>query len=148
MWPLFTHSKLQPITTPEQVDNLKKKQAETRKQHIGGLLVAEAAIHLGCEVCWEWSRRCQAWKWEPMEPMDKFRNKHRTQTAIIAGTRRLLGKEWRVECTNHQLAKAIHSPSVACFCVHQGINMPLARETLHVARPFTPPRWFTTWLIR
>ena len=105
--------------TPEQVESLKQKQRDARKQHVGGLIVADAACHLGCDVVWEWSRRCRAWKWEPM---DKWRNKHQTQTAIIAGcrvnlknhkTQKLLGKEWRLECTNHQLASIIHSP---CQC--------------------------------
>ena len=104
---------------PEQIETLKRKQNEARKQHIGGLVIADAARHLGCDVVWEWSRRCRAWKWEPM---DKWRNRHQTQTAIIAGcqvnlknpkTQKLLGKEWRLECTNHQLASAIHAP---CQC--------------------------------
>lgn len=69
------------------------------------------------------------WKWEPM---DRWRNKFQTQTAIMSAcqvdfrdpkaqiflgnpkAQIFLGKEWRIECTNHTLAEKIHS---VCNCV-------------------------------
>ena len=56
--------------TPQQKEDLKRKQDHARRQHIGGLVAAEAAVRLGCVVVWEWSRRCRAWKWEPIEGGD------------------------------------------------------------------------------
>ena len=112
-----------------QRQELLRKQTEARKQHVGGLIVAYMAQKLGCVVCWEWSRRCRAWKWELM---DEWRNKCQTTTAIIAGCRvnlidpksnKPLGKEWRVESTNRRLAELIHSP---CSC--QGHNVHAACE--------------------
>lgn len=115
--------------TEAQRQELLRKQTEARKQHVGGLIVAYMAQKLGCVVCWEWSRRCRAWKWELM---DEWRNKCQTTTAIIAGCRvnlidpksnKPLGKEWRVESTNRRLAELIHSP---CSC--QGHNVHAACE--------------------
>ena len=115
--------------TEAQRQELLRKQTEARKQHVGGLIVAYMAQKLGCVVCWEWSRRCRAWKWELM---DEWRNKCQTTTAIIAGCRvnlidpksnKPLGKEWRVESTTPRLAELIHSP---CSC--QGHNVHAACE--------------------
>lgn len=106
--------------TEEQRQALLQKQREARKQHIGGLLVAEYAKQQGSVVFWEWSRRCRAWKWEMM---DQWRRKHQTTTAIIAGCQvgliddasgKPLGKEWRVECTDDVLGRKLHMP---CACV-------------------------------
>ena len=105
--------------TPQQTEELKKKQALARRQHVGGLIVAKVACEQGSIVSWEWSRRCRAWSWEPIE---KWRHDWNTHTAIIGGcrvnlrdpkTNRFLGKEWRVESTHEGLTQKIHSP---CTC--------------------------------
>ena len=104
---------------PKQIEELHEKQHEARKQHVGGLIVAHVAIGLGLVVCWEWSRRCRAWKWDMM---DEFRNRFSMSTSIIGGCQvglfdpklqKPLGKEWRIECSNELLSKKIHSP---CSC--------------------------------
>ena len=108
--------------TPQQRVELQQKQRLARKQHIGGLVVAYYARHLGSEVHWEWSRRCRAWKWELM---DKYRQDVGTSTAIIGGCRvglqnpstgALLGKEWRIESTCQSFASAVHLPCVQSEC--------------------------------
>lgn len=105
--------------TPQHCEELKRKQTEARKQHVGGLIVAYIAVKLGCVVGWEWSRRCRAWKWDMI---DERRKRCGTKTAIMSGcqvglkdpkTSKPLGKEWRVECTSGKLAEKIHSP---CKC--------------------------------
>ena len=105
--------------TEHQKLELLEKQRDARKQHVGGLLVAYEALRLGSVVCWEWSRRCRAWKWDMM---DEFRNQSQTRTAIIGGCRvglkdpktsKPLGKEWRVECSHDRLAQLLHRP---CIC--------------------------------
>ena len=106
--------------TPEQQTSLKEKQLDARKQHVGALVVAYWAHKMGTVVCWEWSRRCRAWKWDLL---DDWRNRCNTATAIISGcqvglkdtkTGLLLGKEWRVECTHHMLAERLQN---TCSCV-------------------------------
>ena len=87
-----------------------------------GLLVAWYAFSLGCQVHWEWSRKCRAWKW-PL--MDEWRKVCGTQTAILSGCQvnlrgeksgKLLGKEWRVESTSSTFSKAIHCPCQGPAC--------------------------------
>ena len=104
--------------TQEQAQELQHKKREARKQHTGGLLVAWYAFSLGCQVHWEWSRKCRAWKW-PL--MDEWRKVCGTQTAILSGCQvnlrgeksgKLLGKEWRVESTT----RAIHCPCQGPTC--------------------------------
>ena len=128
--------------TPQQRDDLKRKQLEARKQHVGGLVVAYMAHKLGCVVGWEWSRRCRAWKWDMI---DEWRKRCETKTAIIAGcqvglkdpkTSKPLGKEWRVECTSERLADKIHSP---CQCakgpgVHALCEGQLTRQSAFYTR--------------
>ncbi len=105
--------------TEKQRLELQEKQRNARKQHVGGLVVAYAAARLGTVVCWEWSRRCRAWKWDMI---DEWRTKCNTTTAIISGCRvnlvdpktgKPLGKEWRIECAHKGLAEKLHS---TCVC--------------------------------
>ena len=127
----------------EQKRELIRKQHEARKQHVGGLVVAYMANKLGSVVCWEWSRRCRAWKWDMI---DEWRNKCQTTTAIIGGCQvglvdpksgKPLGKEWRVEVTNQRLANLIHSP---CSCKGPGVHAlcegSLTRNTAFYTKTF------------
>ena len=106
----------------QQKQDLRDKQRDARKQHIGGLVVAYHARSLGSEVHWEWSRRCRAWKWKLM---DNLRQHMGTSTAIIGGcrvglrdpkTQKFLGKEWRVETTSEVFAQKIHCPCLRDAC--------------------------------
>lgn len=108
--------------TEKQRLELQEKQRNARKQHVGGLVVAYAAARIGTIVCWEWSRRCRAWKWDMM---DEWRSRCNTTTAIISGCRvklvdpktgKPLGKEWRIECTHRGLAEKLHT---TCECPKQ-----------------------------
>ena len=108
--------------TPEQQEALKRKQMDARKQHVGALVVAHWAHAAGSVVCWEWSRRCRAWKWDLL---DDWRNHCNTSTAIISGcqvglkdpkTGVPLGKEWRVECTDRRLSERLHN---TCACLNK-----------------------------
>ena len=108
--------------TPEQQEALKQKQVDARKQHVGALVVAHWAHAAGSVVCWEWSRRCRAWKWDLL---DEWRNHCNTSTAIISGCQVglkdpkagvPLGKEWRVECTDRRLSERLHN---TCACLNK-----------------------------
>lgn len=70
--------------TEAQQQDLQRKQHEARKQHIGGLVVAYFGRSIGSEIHWEWSRRCRAWKWDPIE---QYRNNLQTETSIVSGCR-------------------------------------------------------------
>ena len=100
--------------TSEQQAALQKKQREARRQHMAALVVCYASKACGSEVHWEWSRRCRAWSWDPI---DRMRRELKTHTAIIGGCRvglhakdsqSVVGKEWRVESTSSMFAKQVH----------------------------------------
>lgn len=121
----------------QQKRDLKDKQREARKQHIGGLVVAYHARTLGSEVHWEWSRRCRAWKWKLI---DNMRQHMKTQTAVVGGCRvglvdertgKVVGKEWRVETTNGDFAQRIHIPCLkeACQKEHTPCEGRLTRQS-------------------
>lgn len=123
--------------TEAQQQDLQQKQHEARKQHIGGLVVAYFGRSIGSEVHWEWSRRCRAWKWEPME---KYRNHLQTETSIVGGCRvgltndqgtGFLGKEWRVETTDHEFARnlQIKCEGPECSCHHVKCEGKLTRRS-------------------
>ena len=107
---------------PKQVQDLETKRTEARHQHTGALIVAWYAYARGTQVSWEWSRRCRAWKWKPLE---EWRAICRTQTSIISAcqvnlrnsrTGAPLGKEWRVESTSASFGHAIHLPCPSKEC--------------------------------
>ena len=110
------------MKTPQQREDLKRKQREARKQHLGGLVVAYYAAKLGAHIHWEWSRRCRAWKWEHI---DRWRHRMQTYTAIIGGCRvglvdpkdgSKIGKEWRIESTSEHFARKFHLPCMGQSC--------------------------------
>ena len=99
--------------TSEQQAALQKKQREARRQHMAALVVCYASKACGSEVHWEWSRRCRAWSWDPID------------RTIIGGCRvglhakdshSVVGKEWRVESTSSMFAKQVHLPCMGQEC--------------------------------
>ena len=123
--------------TEAQQQDLQRKQHEARKQHIGGLVVAYFGRSIGSEIHWEWSRWCRAWKWDPIE---QYRNNLQTETSIVSGCRvgltddkggGLLGKEWRVETTDHDFAKdlQIKCEGSECSCHHVKCEGRLTRKS-------------------
>lgn len=108
--------------TEQQQADLKDKQRKARKQHLGGLVAAYFGRSQGCQVHWEWSRRCRAWKWEPV---DHMRTNLNTYTSIVGGCRvglhdekgtGVIGKEWRVESTSESFSKGLHLPCLGDGC--------------------------------
>ena len=106
----------------QQVQDLKEKQRDARKQHLGGLVVAYFARSQGSHIHWEWSRRCRAWKWKLM---DRMKTQMKLHTAIVGGcrvglkdpkTQKVVGKEWRIETTNERFACKVHLPCLREQC--------------------------------
>ena len=117
-------SPLQNINERDEAQARKREQERKaqRKQHTAALIAAYYAHSLGCAVHWEWSRRCRAWRWDAM---DEWRKICGTCPAIIGScqvnvrcpeSRKLLGKEWRIESTSPTFAKNIHCPCPSQDC--------------------------------
>ena len=128
--------------TQQQKECLRNKQREARKQHLAAIVVRYVARASGCHVHWEWSRRCRAWSWDPM---DRMRQDLGMSTAIIGGCRvgllakdshSVMGKEWRIESTCPGFARDVHLPCLGKECT--GTHVSCQGQLSRMSAFYTP----------
>ena len=108
--------------TPEQRAELERKRECAKRIYVGGSIVARFAFQLGCHVTWEWSERCDAWRFPWVQKMLKDLS---MSVAVTHGCRvnlrssqdnRLLKKGWKLATTHVRLAEVMQAQ---CKCDRQ-----------------------------
>ena len=102
-----------------QIDELEKKRAWARRVYVGAAVVARFAAQQGSHVIWEWSERCEAWRFPWIQKLIKDLD---MKTSVTHGCRvnlrsvkdkRLLRKGWKIATTHSRLADYMQCP---CQC--------------------------------
>ena len=100
-----------------QIAELDKKRAWARRVYVGAAVVARFAAQQGSHVIWEWSERCEAWRFPWIQKMIKDLD---MRVAVTHGCRvnlrsvkdnKLLRKGWKIATTHSRLADCLQ-----CTC--------------------------------
>ena len=95
---------------PDQIAELEKKRAWARRVYVGAAVVARFAAQHGSHVTWEWSEKCEAWRFPWIQKMVKdldlkFAVTHGCRVGLRSDKdRKLLRKGWKVATTHSRLA--------------------------------------------
>ena len=105
-------------------------------------MVAYFGRSLGCDIHWEWSRRCRAWKWDLI---DRMRSNMNTFTAILRGCpvglvnasgTGVIGKESKPRTNNSPKASICHVKVTVVKACMSGVKV-----VRHGNQPFTRRLW-------
>ena len=108
--------------TPEQSTELERKRAWAKRIYVGASIVARYAFQMGCHVTWEWSERCEAWRFPWVQKMIRDLE---LRVAVTHGCRvnlrssldkRLLKKGWKIATSHPRLAEVMQA---TCKCDRQ-----------------------------
>ena len=95
----------------QQKDNLERKRNYAIQEYLGGIQVAKFAIKQGCDVHWELSEKCEAWK---LPCIDDFVGSCGLKKVTCHGcrvdlrtkdTQELLCKGWTIATTNMRMCE-------------------------------------------
>ena len=106
---------------PDQIAELEKKRAWARRVYVGAAVVARFAAQHGSHVTWEWSEKCEAWRFPWIQKMIRdldmrFAITHGCRVGLrSAKDRKLLRKGWKIATTHSRLADCTQC---TCQCGH------------------------------